>query len=107
MPVIIVSNLVPNDGAADTALEILSRWIPVIQQQPGCQRYAIHKGRGAARGRLLLLEQWADDDALRRYGESADLRALHAELQSHVLSLEDYLVYAPVPAGDRAKGVLS
>ena len=106
MPVLIVSNIVPLAGRADEVLEILRAAIPPIQRLPGCELYAIHRGRGRSRGQICLLEKWADDEAFDGYGRSVELDELHRDVEPLIESLEDFKVYAPILVGDPAKGAV-
>jgi quinol monooxygenase YgiN len=104
-PVIIVSNLTPvDDIAVEPMLAVLAKWVPIMQRRPGCQLYAISRGRGRARGRYLLLERWVDDEAFHGYGKSTELHGLHEEIEPYVESLEDFFVYAPVRLREPADG---
>jgi quinol monooxygenase YgiN len=104
--VVVVSNIVPHEGKGAEVLTLLEAAIPVMQRQPGCELYALHKGRGRARGRFLLLEKWVDDEALERYGRSSELIMLHDQLEPLIESLEDYMIFAPLPFGDGEKGAV-
>jgi quinol monooxygenase YgiN len=106
MSVIVVANIIPVKDSYETVLDMLTTAAPAMHALPGCEKWAVNRGRGAARGRLCLLEKWADDDALAAYGRSEELQQLHARLEELVESVDDYMVVGPVPGGDNEKGAI-
>jgi quinol monooxygenase YgiN len=73
-----------------------------VHEEPGCELYALHEGDGE----FVLVERWADTDALRVHGRAEALTALGAALAGKVAGAPMVKRLAAVPAGDPAKGAV-
>jgi quinol monooxygenase YgiN len=104
---VIVSTIKALDHIGDEVEQILAAAMPAIQRQPGCQLYALHRVRGRRHpGEFVLIEKWADDEALARYGSLPELIELHARLEPLIHSVTDYLVADASVHGDDRIGSL-
>src|SRR5882757_10714930 len=104
---IIVSTIRALDRVGDEVERIIAEAMSAIQQQEGCEVYALHRVRGRSHpGEFILIEKWADDAALHRYGRSPELIELHGRLQNHIHSLTDYLVVDAAVHGDPRIGAI-
>jgi quinol monooxygenase YgiN len=99
---VVVANIRPKPGTAEQVEAVLKAAIPRAQEEPGCEVYALH----TAKDYFVMIEKWADVDALRAWGTSAKLQQLHDELEPFVESVGDFVVLRQVPVGDAQKGAI-
>ena len=71
--------------------------------EDGCLLYALHEGPD---GRLVMIEKYADQDAVNVHVAGAGLAALRADLDGKLASGLDVQVLTPHPAGSPHKGAL-
>ncbi|NKY87309.1 putative quinol monooxygenase [Nocardia veterana] len=101
MPVI-VATITPKPDKADQVAEVLTRLIPQVHDEDGCEFYALHKGKD----RFVFVEKWRDMAALGAHGKGSNMKALSEGLEGLVDGPLDVQVLEAVPAGDPAKGAL-
>jgi quinol monooxygenase YgiN len=86
--------------------EVLAAFVNTIQtvhaQEDGCELYALHTGRDS----LIMIEKWADKDALTAHGSAAPYQALEKSLRGCLVEDFNVQIYRPHPAGDPEKGAL-
>ena len=102
MPVVVIATITPKPGSADTVREVLTRAVPAVHEEPGCEFYALHE----ADGTFIFVEQWTDADALRVHNTAPALMQVVTELAEHLAGPPDIKKAEPIPAGDPAKGAL-
>lgn len=102
MAVVVVATIKPKDGLLDEVVEIYKEAIPAVHQEPGCQLYALHRGKD----RLVMVEQWESAEALAVHAKAPALAAAHAKTEGKLDGPADVLVTEAVPAGEPAKGVV-
>jgi quinol monooxygenase YgiN len=102
--VIIVATAFP---AADYRAEVIAAFekamAAVHEAEPGCLLYALHEGPD---GRLVMIEKYADSDAVGAHVSGAGLAALRADLDGKLAGDLDVQILAPHPAGSPQKGAL-
>ncbi|MCC3313998.1 putative quinol monooxygenase [Nocardia africana] len=101
MPVI-VATITPKPDTFDEVAELLTRLIPEVHTEDGCELYALHRGKD----RFVFIEKWRDMAALGAHGGSPSLKALNEGLKGLVTGSLDVQVLEAVPAGDPDKGAL-
>ena len=102
MPVVVVATLPIKPGSADAVREASTRAIAAVHNEPGCDLYALHEGANV----FVLVEQWADDDALKTHSAAPAVTAMFGEIGEHLDGAPDIRILQAVPAGDPAKGSL-
>jgi quinol monooxygenase YgiN len=102
MPVVVVATMTAKPESVDKVREVFKHTIEAVQQEPGCELYALHE----ANGTFVFVEQWADEEALKTHSGAPAVRAMFTELGDQLDGVPDIKVLAPVPAGDPAKGRL-
>jgi quinol monooxygenase YgiN len=100
MPVVVVATLTPKPQSVDTVREVLKRTVEAVHGEPGCELYALHETDGA----FIVVEQWADADALQTHNTSPALTAMAKDIGEHLVAAPDIKLAQPIPAGDPAKG---
>ena len=104
MSIVIVATAFP---AAEYRTEVIAAFekamAAVHDAEPGCLLYALHEGPD---GRLVMIEKYADQDAVTAHVSGAGLAALRADLDGKLASALDVQVLTPHPAGSPQKGVL-
>jgi quinol monooxygenase YgiN len=73
-----------------------------VQEDPGCELYALHEGRD----RLVMIEKYASQDALSAHSKTPELAELASGLEGKLNGRLDVQVLAPLPVGDEVKGAL-
>src|SRR6266571_394450 len=68
----------------------------VHEAEPGCLLYALHEGPD---GRFVMIEKYADSDAVGAHVAGAGLAALRADLDGKLAGELDVQVLTPHPAG--------
>ncbi|MBC3844271.1 antibiotic biosynthesis monooxygenase [Streptacidiphilus sp. 4-A2] len=100
--VVVTATVHPAEGRLEEVLEIFSRHVEAVHQEPGCELYALH-AQGAD---LVVIEKWSDPELLRAHSGGAALAALNQELDGLLAAPAEVLLLNPRPAGDPAKGAL-
>lgn len=104
MAIVIVATAFPlpeHRDAVIAALEAAEEKVHASEE--GCLLYALHEGRG---GRLVMIEKYADDDAVSAHRGGEGLAELIAALDGKLTAPMDVQVLTPHPAGSAEKGVL-
>ena len=102
MPVVAVATISPEPEHRDEVLAALEKVVPAVHAEPGCQLYAVHQSKDA----FVLVEQWADADAMRAHGAGDAFRSLSAALEGKLASPLDLKLLRPVPLGTPEQGQL-
>ena len=104
MSVIVVATAFP---AAEHRAEVIAAFekamAAVHDAEPGCLLYALHEGSD---GRLVMIEKYADQDAVGVHVSGAGLAGLRADLDGKLAGDLDVQILAPHPAGSPQKGAL-
>jgi quinol monooxygenase YgiN len=104
MPVVVIATLIPVPEHRDAVIAALEAAAAVVHPgEAGTLLYALHEGRD---GRLVMIEKYADGDALRAHGGGDGLAALRAALDGKLSEPMDVQVLTPHPAGTAKKGTL-
>jgi quinol monooxygenase YgiN len=86
----------------DAVREAILAAVPAVHAEPGCELYALHEGEGE----FVLVERWADAEALRVHGRAEALTTLGGQLAGKVAGAPEVKRLTAVPAGDPAKGAV-
>jgi quinol monooxygenase YgiN len=100
--VVVVATITPKPGEEDAVRGALVASIPAVHQEPGCELYALHEGKG----QFVMVERWESAEALAVHGKADALTALGAALAGRVAAAPDVRRLTAVPAGDPQKGAL-
>lgn len=101
MPVI-VATIIPKPDQFEAVEAVLTRLIPEVHAEDGCELYALHK----TKDRFVFVEKWRDMSALGAHGGGPNIKALNEGLKGLVAGAPDVQVLEAVPAGDTGKGAL-
>ena len=101
MPVI-VATITPKPDKFDEVEEVLTRLIPGVHGEDGCELYALHKGKD----RFVFVEKWRDMAVLGAHGGGPNIKALGEGLKGLVAGPPDVQILEAVPAGDATKGAV-
>jgi quinol monooxygenase YgiN len=99
---VIVATITPKPDRFDAVEAVLTRLIPQVHKEDGCELYALHKGKD----RFVFVEKWRDMASLGAHGGGPNIQALNEGLKGLVAGAPDVQVLDPVPAGDPAKGAV-
>ncbi len=102
MSVVVVATIRPLPEYRDEVINALTATISQVHAEDGCELYALHQ----AEDRLIMVEKWANADALKTHSRGAALTALNPQLAGKVAGAPEVIVLHAVPAGDPAKGEL-
>ncbi|MGY1809859.1 putative quinol monooxygenase [Blastococcus sp. SYSU D00669] len=102
MSVVVVATITPSPGEEDAVRDALLRAVPQVHDEPGCELYALHEGKGE----FLVVERWASPEALRVHGSAAALTELGAALAGRLTGAPQVRTFTAVPAGDPGKGAV-
>jgi quinol monooxygenase YgiN len=103
MSIVIVATAVPKPEHRDEVIALFERAISTVHaDDAGCELYALNEGKD----RLVMVEKWADRDALNAHARSDGLAALTAGLEGLLAQDIDVQVLTPHPAGDTELGAV-
>ncbi|MGY1733030.1 putative quinol monooxygenase [Geodermatophilus sp. SYSU D01045] len=102
MSVVVVATISPKPEHVDEVRQAVLETVPQVHEEPGCERYALHEGRGV----FVMVEQWESPEALATHGKAEPLTALSARLEGKLTERPAVQVLTAHPAGDAAKGAL-
>jgi quinol monooxygenase YgiN len=100
--VVVVAVITPKPGEEDAVREAILATVPQVHEEPGCELYALHEGRGE----FVVVERWESREALATHGQAPALTALGAALVGKVAGPPQVRRLDAVPAGHAAKGAL-
>jgi quinol monooxygenase YgiN len=101
MSIVIVATAVPKPEYRDEVIALFERTITVVHaEDSGCELYALHEGKD----RLVMVEKWADGNALKAHAKGSGLAALTAGLEGLLTQDLDVQLLTPHPAGDAELG---
>lgn len=103
MPIVAVATIKPSPEHREAVLAALQESVPAVHAEPGCQLYALHESRDA----FVMVEQWADKDALMAHGAAEPFRTLSAALDGKLAEPMDLKLLQPVPLGTAEQGRLA
>ena len=89
-------------GAVEEALRAAVR---AAHAEPGCDLYALHRTNDEP-ARFVMVEQWADADALSSHMEGEGIKALLPALAGKLAGAPEILRLTAVPDGDIKLGQL-
>ncbi len=98
----IVATITPKPDKVDQVAEVLTRIIPDVHDEDGCEVYALHKGND----RFVFIEVWQDMAALGAHSGAPSIKALNEGLVGLITGPPDIQVLEALPAGDPVKGAL-
>lgn len=93
MAITVVATFHPSEGSRNALLDVLLRHVPAVRDEPGCLAYTPHT---VGKWGLLIIESWADGDALRAHGEGPVLAAINNEAGPLTTAPVDVVVARPV-----------
>jgi quinol monooxygenase YgiN len=102
-PTVIVATARPKPEYRAEVIAVFEQVIPQVHaEDTGCELYALHE----ADDRLVMIEKWADDDAVAGHVRSAGLAKLQAGLAGKLDGELDVQLLRPHPAGTAGQGTL-
>jgi quinol monooxygenase YgiN len=104
--VVVVVTLRAKAGQEDALARTLTEGSGTTHGEPGCVVYAMHQGADDP-GRFAIVECWSSQEDLDRHLELASVQEFIGRIDALADGQPDFGVYAPLAAGDPAKGVLS
>jgi quinol monooxygenase YgiN len=99
---VIVATITPKPDQIDAVEAVLTRLIPDVHTEDGCELYALHKSKD----RFVFIEKWRDMAALGAHGGGPSIKALNEGLKGLVAGAPDVQILEAVPAGDTEKGAV-
>ncbi|MFZ7088415.1 putative quinol monooxygenase [Curtobacterium sp. RRHDQ10] len=102
-PIVVVATLRPEPESAQELERLVEEYVPHGQEDEGNLRYALHE---AGQGVLVIIEQWASQDALEAHGANPAFTAFSTAAAELLASPIEVRVLRPRPVGDGAKGAL-
>jgi quinol monooxygenase YgiN len=100
--VVVVATITPKADQVDAVREAILAAVPRVHAEPGCELYALHEGDGA----FVMVERWESPEALKAHGRAEALTTLGGAIADKLAAPPDVRRFAPVPAGEPAKGAL-
>ena len=102
MSVVLVATIIPIPEHRAEVIAAFEEVIPLVHAEDGCELYALHEGED----RLVMIEKWADQEALGVHGTSPNLAKLNESLKGKVTGRPDLQVLRQHPAGTGGQGAL-
>ena len=103
MPTIVTAVFTPKDGAKDALVDALSRTIPAVHEEQGCELYAIHD---AEDGTITMVEKWATRELLDAHAKGAAVAAVGAATGPYLAHPPVVTFMTPIPTGTDDQGEL-
>jgi quinol monooxygenase YgiN len=100
--VVVVATITPKPDQVDAVREAILEAVPKVHDEPGCELYAVHEGRGE----FVMVERWESPEALRVHSAAEALTTLGGRLAGKLVAAPAVSRLDPVPAGDPAKGAV-
>lgn len=102
-PVVVTVVFTPAEGKRPELVAALSRAIPEVHEEQGCELYAIHD---APDGTVVMLEKWTSAELLDAHAAGEPVQRLDASIVGLVAEPPLVTRIAPLPVGDPRKGAL-
>lgn len=102
MAVVVVATITPLPEHHADVLAAFRDAVPAVHAEDGCLLYALHERDG----RIVMVEQWASQDALDEHLGAAALQRLGPQIKGRLAGEVDIVVLDPVPSGADDKGRL-
>lgn len=102
MPVVVVATMKAKPESVDAVRAACTQAVAAVHDEPGCELYALHESDGT----FVMIEQWADADALKTHSTAPAIGQLFGAIGEHLDGQADIKMLQPVAAGDPAKGQL-
>lgn len=102
MSTVVVATVVPLPGQREALVAAFEKAIPLVHAERGCERYALHESAD----KLVMIERWADDEAIQGHLHGAAFQELHAALEGKIEGDLQVMVLAPHPAGTAEQGAV-
>ena len=99
---VIIATITPKPDEFEAVEAVLTRLVPQVHTEDGCELYALHKGTD----RFVFVEKWRDMAALGAHGGGPNIAALNEGLKGLVAGAPDVQVLEAVPTGEAAKGAV-
>ncbi len=103
MSVTVIATITPKPERFDAVRAAFEQAVPAVHEEPGCELYALHAGKGI----LVMVERWADGAALEAHGAGTTFNTLTESVKDDLAAPLDVQLVRPVLAGDATKGQLS
>jgi quinol monooxygenase YgiN len=100
VPVVVVATITPKPGEEDAVRQALLSAVPQVHEEPGCELYAVHEGKGE----FVMVERWESLEALKVHGSAEPLARLGEALAGKLTGAPVVRRLTPVPAGEGEKG---
>lgn len=93
MALTVIATLHPRDGMRDAVLAAALEAVPGVLAEDGCISYTPHT---VGKDGLLIIESWANGDALKAHGEGPALANFQTAAADMITAPSDVLVARPV-----------
>jgi quinol monooxygenase YgiN len=100
--VVVVATITPSEGNYEEVRQILLEAIPLVHDEPGCERYSLHEDGE----RLVMIEKWESAEALKTHSSAEALTNAGRAMAGKLAGALDVRTLTAVPAGNPAKGAL-
>ncbi|WP_243074354.1 putative quinol monooxygenase [Microbacterium sp. SS28] len=101
--VIVTATFVPLPGARNELIDALTRGIPAVHAEPGCELYAIHD---ADDGTIVMIEKWTTRTALDAHSTGSAVADLGDLIAPFLAEPVRVITMTALPAGDPDRGAL-
>ena len=102
MSVVVVATVFPQPEHREAVIAAYTEAIAKVHGEDGCELYALNQ----AEDRLMMIEKWANREALGAHNRGAALAELRSRLAGKIAGPAEVIVLEAVPAGDPGKGQL-
>jgi quinol monooxygenase YgiN len=86
----------------DAVEAVLTKLIPAVHTEDGCELYALHRGKD----RFVFVEKWRDMAAVGVHGQSPNVKALGEGIAGLTEGPPELYILDAVPCGDPDKGAV-
>ncbi len=99
MSIILVATIVPDPESRAELVRAFEAAISAVHSEPGCELYALHENADC----VVMIEKWADQDALDAHRQGAALKQLGRVLTGLTVDVKELHAH---PVGSPGQGAL-
>lgn len=101
---IVIAIFSPVRGQEDDVREILTRIIPEVHDEEGCELYALHED---TQGRLVFVESWTTRELWEKHKNHSTVESILSLTKPHLSREVEVIEMYSVAAGKPSKGLLT
>jgi quinol monooxygenase YgiN len=99
---IVVAQVYPKPGRLQEVIDVYTRIVPLVYEEPGCELFALHTDGET----VFVVEKWATPADLQGHAAGAAYAQIRAGISDLVDHAPDVWILNPLSFGGAAKGTI-